>query len=122
MTTIIYTWGVVRLECYPEVANLTDVVFTVHWTLSATDGTYYGSAYGSIGVPAPTGAFTPYPDLTEPQVIGWVHSAMGAEAVASYEAVVTAQIEAQVNPTVVTPPLPWAPPAVTPPHNPMNRG
>ena len=27
MTTITYTWGVVQLECYPEVANLTDVVF-----------------------------------------------------------------------------------------------
>jgi len=107
MTTITYTWGVVQLECYPEVANLTDVVFTVHWTLSATDGTYYGGAYGSIGVPAPTGAFTPYAALTVADVIGWVQSALGAEAVASYETGVAAQIEAQINPTVVTPPLPW---------------
>jgi len=104
---ITITWGVARLDCYPEAAGQTDVVFTVHWTLSATDGTYSGYAYGSIGVPAPTGAFTPYAALTVPEVIGWVQSAMGAEAVASYEASVAAQIEAQINPTVVTPPLPW---------------
>jgi len=127
MTTITYTWGVVQLECYPEVVNLTDVVFTVHWTLLATDASASvpvvldplapfaalpapaatGYAYGSIGVPAPTGAFTPYAALTVAEVIGWVQSAMGAEAVASYEAGVAAQIEAQINPTVVTPPLPW---------------
>ena len=107
MTTITYTWGVVQLECYPEVVNLTDVVFTVHWTLSATDGTHGGYAYSAVSVPAPTGAFTPFAALTVAEVIGWVQSAMGAEAVASYEAGVAAQIQAQINPTVVTPPLPW---------------
>jgi len=107
MTTTTLTWGVAQLECYPDAANLTDVVFTVHWTLLATDGTYSGYAYGSIGVPAPTGAFTPFAALTVAEVIGWVQSAMGAEAVASYEAGVASQIEAQINPTVVTPPLPW---------------
>jgi len=107
MTTITYTWGVVQLDCYPKAAGQTDVVFTVHWTLSATDGTYSSGAYSAVSVPAPTEAFTPFAALTVAEVIGWVQSAMGAEAVASYEAAVTAQIEAQINPTVVTPPLPW---------------
>jgi len=107
MTTIIYTWNAAQLDCYPEAAGQTDVVFTVHWTLSGTDGTYSSGAYSAVSVPAPTGAFTPYAALTVAEVIGWVQSAMGAEAVASYEAGVAAQIEAQINPTVVTPPLPW---------------
>ncbi len=48
-----------------------------------------------------------YEDLTLEQVIVWTQAALGAEQVASYEANVAAQIEAQINPTIVTPPLPW---------------
>lgn len=103
------TWAVVQMEAYPEYGGETDVVFTVHWTLTGTDGTYVGSVYGSQGVSLnPDVPFTPYDQLTEEQVIGWVQDAMGAEQVATYEANVAQQIEDQINPPVVTPPLPWA--------------
>lgn len=106
------TWGVVQMDCYPEYDGETDVVFTVHWTLNGTDGTYNGSVYGSVGVTLDSGsAFTPYADLTEAQVIGWVQAALGEEQVAAYEANVAQQIADQIDPPVVTPPLPWAPPA-----------
>lgn len=109
--TITNTWGIVQLECYPEYDGETDVVFVAHWTLNATDGTYTGSVYGSQGVSLdPDAPFVPYNDLTEEQVVGWVQSAMGEEQVAAYEANVAGQIEAQINPPVVTPPLPWATP------------
>ena len=103
------TWGVVQMDAYPEYEGETDVVFTVHWTLTGTDGTYVGSVYGSVGVSLDEGAtFTPYADLTLAQVVGWVQDALGEEQVASYEANVAQQIEDQINPPVVTPPLPWA--------------
>lgn len=103
------TWAVVQMDAYPQEDGETDVVFNVHWTLTATDGTYIGSAYGSQSVTIdPDVPFTPYADLTETQVIGWVQSAMGAEQVASYEANVAEQIANQINPPVVTPPLPWS--------------
>jgi hypothetical protein len=106
---ITYTWSVVQMDAYPEEDGETDVVFNVHWTLAGIDGTYQGYAYGSQGVTIdPDVPFTPYEDLTEAQVIGWVQDAMGAEQVASYEANVAQQIEDQINPPVVTPPLPWA--------------
>ncbi len=104
------TWSVVQMDAYPEEDGETDVVFNVHWTLTGTDGTYSGSVYGSQGVSIdPDVPFTPYEDLTEEQVIGWVQAAMGAEQVAALEANVAKQIEDQINPPVVTPPLPWAP-------------
>lgn len=107
--TITNTWTVVRMDAYPEADGETDVVFTVHWTLSGTDGTYTGSVYGTQGVSLdPAAPFVPYADLTEAQVIGWVQDAMGAEQVATYEASVAQQIADQINPPVVTPPLPWA--------------
>jgi hypothetical protein len=37
-----------------------------------------------------------------------VQDALGEEQVASYEANVAQQIENQINPPVVTPPLPWS--------------
>jgi len=103
------TWAVVQMDAYPEYDGETDVVFNVHWTLSATDGTYNGSVYGTQIVSLdPAAPFTPYADLTEAQVIGWVQDAMGTEQVDAYEANVAQQIADQANPPVVTPPLPWS--------------
>ncbi len=103
------TWSVVQMDAYPELDGQTDVVFSVHWTLNGTDGTYNGSVYGSVGVTLdPDAPFVPYASLTQAQVIGWVQDALGEEQVASYEANVAQQIANQINPPVVTPPLPWS--------------
>jgi len=105
---VVNTWSVAQLDAYPEYEGGTDVVFTVHWTLNGTDGTYNGSVYGSSGVMFTEGStFTPYADLTEAQVIGWVKEALGEEAVTGFEASVAKQIEDQANPPVVHPALPW---------------
>ena len=101
-----YTWTVTAMDCYPQAEGETDVVFTVHWTCSGVQDTYNGSVYSTCGVPAPTGAFTPYADLTQEQVLGWIW-ANGVDK-DSAEAAVQAQIDAQITPTVVQPALPWA--------------
>ena len=102
------TWGIVQLDAYPEKDGLTDVVFTVHWNLTGDDGEgHTGYAYGSVGVTLDEGDYTPYAELTKEQVVGWVQDALGEEQVASLEAGIANQIEKQINPTVVTPPLPF---------------
>jgi len=100
-----FTWTVTQLNCYPQAEGQTDVVFTVHWQLTGTDGTYTGSVYSTCSVPAPTGTFIPYADLTQDIVLGWIW-ANGVDK-ASAEAAVAQQIANQVNPPVVSPPLPW---------------
>jgi len=103
------TWSVVSMDAYPEYKGNADVVFTVHWTLNGTDGTYNGSVYGSVGLTLdPEATYVPYADLTEAQVIGWVKEALGEESVTGYEENVAQQIANQINPPVVTPPLPWS--------------
>lgn len=105
------TWSVAQMDCYPVYEGETDVVFTVHWLLVGYEGGVTGSVYGSCGVTLDAGAsFTPYADLTQDQVIGWVQAALGAEQVAALEANVAQQIADKINPPVVTPPLPWATP------------
>jgi hypothetical protein len=102
------TWNVVQMDAYPQYHDETNVVFQVHWNLTASDGEYTGYVYGSVNVGLEEGAvFTPYEDLTKEQVIGWVHNALGEEQVASYEENVANQIESARNPTVVKPALPW---------------
>jgi hypothetical protein len=102
------TWSVVQLDAYPEYEGKADVVFTVHWRLDGVDGEHAGGVYGSVGLTLdPDAPFAPYASLTEAQVIGWVHAAMGEEAVAAAEANVAQQIADQANPPVVHPALPW---------------
>ena len=106
MTTT-YTWIVEYMSCYPEAEGETDVVFVVGWRCNATDGTYDATQYGTVGVPyVASDPYTPYADLTESQVQGWVW-ANGVDQ-ATTEASLDTNIANQVNPPVVTPPLPWS--------------
>ena len=105
MSTV-FTWTVTAMNCYTQEDGHNDVVFTVHWTCSGVFADTYGSVYSTCSVPAPEGSFTPYASLTLDQVLGWVW-ANGVDKAAT-EAAVEGQIEAQKNPPIVAPPLPWA--------------
>ena len=108
---ITYVWNVTQLDCYPQADGETDVVFTVHYNLTGTQDDYTGYIYGTVGVTLdPEAPFVPYNDLTLEQCVGWVQDALGEEGVAAAEGNVADQIENQINPRVVTPPLPWAAP------------
>ena len=102
------TWVVEQMNCYPTYESQTDVVFNVAWRVNATDGTYNATSYGTVGVTYVAGTpYTPYAQLTQAQVVGWVQASLGAEQVANIEAALATNIANQVNPPVVTPPLPW---------------
>jgi hypothetical protein len=102
MNTI--TWSITAMNCSTTEQN-PDTVIICHWTCAGTDGTYNASIYSTCSVPSPTGTFTPYADLTQSQVLGWCY-ANGVDKTAT-EAAVEAQLQAQINPPVVTPALPW---------------
>jgi hypothetical protein len=108
MTTISIVWIIERLLVKPTEGSLTDVVITADWRCNGTDGTYSGTCYGSSSFAPPTGSFTPYEDLTQEQVLGWCY-ANGVDQTA-IEANVTQQINDQINPPVIAPPLPWVTP------------
>ena len=83
-------------------------VGTVHYTISADDGTYASSAYGSLGLEAPEeDEAIPYAQLTPEIVTGWVKEKFGDEKVAEIEDALAAQIEQQRTPTSGTG-LPWS--------------
>ena len=99
-------WIIERLLVKPTEGSNTDVVITADWRCNGTQDQYSGTCYGSCSFQPPSGEFTPYDELTEQQVLDWCY-ANGVDQ-AAIEANVTQQINDQINPPVVTLPLPWA--------------
>ena len=115
---ITISWIIERLLVKPTEGSLTDVVITADWRCNGSQESFSGTCYGSCSFAPPTGEFTPYEDLTQEQVLGWCY-ANGVDQ-AAIEANVTAQIENQINPPIIAPPLPWLPPVmIVPPMLPQ---
>jgi hypothetical protein len=115
---ITINWIIERLLVKPTEGTLTDVVITADWRCNGSQDQYSGTCYGSASFFPPTENFTPYEDLTEQQVLGWCFS-NGVNKTA-IEANVSAQIENQINPPIIAPPLPWMPPVeIVPPMLPQ---
>jgi len=96
------TWNVAQMDRH----TADGIVFTVHYTVDANDGTYNAGAYGSIGLEQPEGTIIPFADLTPEIVIGWVQEKLTAEKVAEVEAALQKQLDEQRHPTVAQG-LPW---------------
>ena len=106
-------WLIERLLVKPTEGSLTDVVITADWRCNGSQDQYSGTCYGSCSFAPPSGEFTPFPDLTQDQVLGWCF-ANGVNKTA-IEANVSLQIENQINPPIIAPPLPWAAQPSSPP-------
>jgi len=92
----------------PQDGGYTDVVYIVFWTITDTDGMNTAGRAGQIELSPPVGSFTPYADLTETQVLGWIQAALGTAEVNAIEADLNIQILYMQQPPVTSPPLPWA--------------
>lgn len=99
-------WSIAQLDVRPADGALSDVVVTVHWCCTATDGAYVGMVYNTCMLPLPDGdAFIPYDELTQDIVLDWIW-VNGVDR-DSTEATAVAYVAAQQNPPIVSPPLPW---------------
>jgi len=115
---ITLSWIIERLLVKPTEGTLTDVVVTADWRCNGSQESFSGTCYGSTSFAPPSGDFTPYDQLTQDQVLNWCFS-NGVDQ-AAIEANVTAQIENQINPPIIAPPLPWLPPVeIVPPMLPQ---
>jgi hypothetical protein len=115
---ITINWIIERLLVKPTEGSLTDVVITADWRCNGSQDQYSGTCYGSTSFAPPSGSFTPYADLTQQQVLDWCY-ANGVDQ-AAIEANVTQQINDQINPPIIAPPLPWLPPVmIVPPMLPQ---
>jgi hypothetical protein len=103
-------WIIEQMDCYPTCGGQTDVVFNVHWRVNATDGPGNATSYGTAGVTYDAGSpYTPYADLTQSQVVGWVRAALGSEQVDAIENSLAGSLAKKASHPVASPALPWEP-------------
>jgi len=95
----IFNWSVVQMNRNTDGGFVT----TVHYNVSAVDGEFTASTYGTVGYTEEDKSYTPFAELTKEQVIGWVKDSLGQDTV---EESLAAQIDAQKNPVQETG-LPW---------------
>jgi hypothetical protein len=108
---ISYAWDVKTVDTYPTKDSKSDVVYNVHWRLTATDDTnndeegnlLTATVYGSQGLDtSDLSSFTEFADLTASDVQGWVEAALTTDTVTEMKTSLDAQIAEKVTPTSVT--------------------
>ena len=106
-----YTWDVSTVDTYPTLDSNADVVYNVHWRLTAEDdanqdsdgNNWTATSYGTQSVDtSDLSSFTAFADLSASDVQGWVETAMGADAVTAMKSSLDAQIALLITPTSVT--------------------
>lgn len=107
---ISYAWDVKIVDTYPTKDSKSDVVYNVHWRLTATDDTnndaegnsLTATVYGSQGLDtSDLSSFTEFADLTVSDVQGWVEAVMTADTVNDMKDSLDSTIEELVTPTSV---------------------
>jgi len=94
-----FTWKIDNLERLV----LNGFVSLVNYSVDGVDGQYKSTYKGVIGYNQEEQNFTPYAQLTEEQVIGWVQNSLGKDAI---EANLQIEIDALKTPTQATG-MPW---------------
>lgn len=107
-----YSWTINALDVYPSQDSLNNVVYNIHWGLTATsdqtdaDGNAYSAtSIGTQTVGAPdSDSFTEFDSLTQEIVEGWLESSdMDIE---SMKESLDSQLSEKITPTSVTLSLP----------------
>tara|TARA_R110000796_G_scaffold119039_10_gene233216 strand:- start:6013 stop:6375 length:363 start_codon:yes stop_codon:yes gene_type:complete len=107
-----YEWNCETVDCFPTDGEYTDVVYNVHWKVTAISDTpdpvgpsefYQATSIGTQSIEtSDLSGFTPFEDLTNADSVAWTKSAMGAENVTLLETGLDNQIAAEITPTTVT--------------------
>ena len=90
-----FTWAIANLERQTESGK----IIVAHYTISAKsdDQVYSAGAYGSLGFDGDV--TTPYSEVSESQVIGWVQDALGEEKVGEILTALQGQLDEQRKPS-----------------------
>lgn len=100
-----FNWKIEQLMVELTRSDLEKVVVKVVWHCFATDGEHSASASGCVPVEyLPKRPFTPFADLTEPQVWEWIEPTLGKQKI---EQGLESAIYAQAHPQFQYLQAPW---------------
>jgi hypothetical protein len=107
---ISYAWDVKTVDTYPTKDSKSDVVYNVHWRLTATDDAnndadgnpQTATVYGSQGLDtSDLSSFIAFASLDAAKVQSWVEAALTADTVTEMKTGLDAAIAEKVTPTSV---------------------
>ena len=107
---ISYAWDVSTVDTYPTKDSKADVIYNVHWRLTATDGSnddaegnpQTATMYGSEGLDtSDLSSFTAFASVSASDVGGWLATALTSSKVTEMKANLDADIAAKITPTSV---------------------
>jgi hypothetical protein len=100
--SISYSLKITQMDVEPHAEDQVNVVVCAHWAYTGTENNksagYGGKTYFTYTSGDP---FTPYDQLTEDQVSGWVLGAWTPDQKSIYESAISASLASQAEP------LPW---------------
>jgi hypothetical protein len=115
-----YTWRLTGLtKSNPPSLNVENVIIGTRWEVVGTDengneGKFNGATPFNLSTVDPNN-FTPYEQLTEAQVLGWIQSVVSGSAPTNYWAHISEKIQEQIDRNAMSisdvgdGELPWSP-------------
>ena len=112
-----YEWSVTGIKKATS-DNINDAIIGTQWKVVCTDedgntGEFSGATPFDLST-IDSGSFTPYQDLTEAQVLGWIKSVVSGSSSTNYWSHIKGQMDKQINKTkfshteVASVNLPWS--------------
>ena len=107
---VTYDWDCRTVDLYPEENNESNVVYNVHWNITATStelddegNPYVVNSVGTQTVPFNEGSpFIPFEDLTNEIIVGWTKEAMGEDTVNRLQYNLYREIDLLIKPESIT--------------------
>ena len=108
---ITYAWDVATVDTYPTKSSKSDVIYSVHWQLNATDGVNNDASgnpqtaghFGKVTLDtSDLSSFIAFASVTKSNVQSWVETELGSSRVTAIKASLDADIAEKVTPTSVT--------------------
>lgn len=106
---ITYSFKITNIYCYPTYESLENLVFSVLWDYTGTDGIRISNILGSTDIPYdPNAEYKPYASLTEEEVMGWINQYTDPSLLEDARALISSRIEEEAKPpSIINPKLPW---------------
>lgn len=105
-----YTWNILQVSTFPEKAGKNNVVHRVTFSVFGIDDVGHSASKRDIIDLElnESESFTPFEQLTQQQVIEWVKDSLTPAGVKEIETTISTAINNQLNPSAISPALPWA--------------
>ena len=107
-----YTWSIQSIHVIPSLSDdgYNNIVKKIYWSLHAINEQFVSdflTDVATVDIFSDKSNFISYSDLTEEQIISWIHDILGEEKINNMEKILEDRIQSTLDHPTVMFPLPW---------------